>query len=1019
MYENFGWKWTLIAFLSIGAGLAWYFNGLPKGLDLEGGVEIIYTLEREGRNVDQGTTDTVVQILRDRIDNLGIKELSIARLGNQQVVIQVPQATETEVQKIRLQIEKAGKLEFKLISTGLSDIETRQATESVVEQKRRGEWNETAVYDLAVWDPDAEHRTEGKVLLDNATPNGKPLFVDGGLLEDAYRSMDSDGRPAVGFTWNNEGKKRFLELTEKNVGRQLAVVLDGEIRSAPVIRSAIGKRGVIEGGPKGWDEKELNALIITLKGGALPAKPKFAYQKQVGAQLGRNAVQVGFTAMVGALLVVMAFMGWYYGAAGLVADVAMGMNILLILGVMALFEGTLTLPGIAGILLTAGMSVDANILINERVREELARGTALKQAVVAGYGRAFWTIFDSNLTTVLTALVLMWAGTGPIKGFGLTLTIGIVSSMFTSLFVTQVLMGWLVSQGMVTQLRFAEWFKNPSFDFVGRWGRMITLSLVLIGTGWLVFLARGEDKFGIDFTGGTQLHMRLRHAMPKDALRERMESHFRGLGLSPSQYSLDIQQVGDSEGGESSREWLIRTRLVKSAREGARQVSALPSLPPLLGVAYGQDTPPVPAGGEAPVASPAPVGSPGLTADTAPTATPTTPAAPTGGPELAGPAPEAPSQSGGQDFFEAEIRKAFDKDLVEPYPLAAKVEKVADGAVVTVTANVVGLPPQGFSVGAVPDPTAEMLQKALPRILLKLASEQGSRLQEQEKKRVLERLAGSETAPGITVEAVSGVDAGEGVKTFAVKAKVTDVQGDITLAQECIEDALAKAVSDPQAQFMPAFSFPNIDEIGAAVAHNLKQKAFVATFFSLVFICLYVWLRFDFWAGVSAIVALAHDVFALAGFLAILDLVLSKMGSAFDVKFNLVTISAFLTLVGYSINDTIVILDRIREEKSLAKSKTYTAEIVNLALNRTLSRSILTSGTVFLTVLVLFFASFAGLGSIQGLATALVFGTIAGSYSSIFISAPILIAEKRKVWLTLGSVSAFLVGTLVLSYLVV
>ena len=1030
MYDNFGWKWTLIAFLAIGSALGLYFNGLPMGLDLEGGVEIIYSLDGGGKNIDQKTTDTVVQILRDRVDNLGIKELSIARLGNAQVVIQVPQATDAEVQKIRGQIERAGKLEFKLVNANLTGVEREGAIQSVVEAKRRGEWSETSVYDVATYHPDAQGGRPGYELLDNATPNGRPLFVDGGLLEDAYRTLDNDGRAAVGFTWNSEGKKKFLDLTEKNVGRQLAVVLDNEIRSAPSIRSAIGKRGIIEGGQKGWDEKELNSLIITLKGGALPAKPIFAYQKQVGAQLGRSAVQVGFYAMAGSLLAVMLFMAYYYGVSGLVADVAMGLNILLILGVMALFEGTLTLPGIAGILLTAGMSVDANILINERVREELGRGTALKQALVAGYGRAFWTIFDANLTTVLTAVVLMWAGTGPIKGFGLTLTIGIVASMFTSLFVTQVLIGWLVGNGVVTQLKFQEWFKNPAFDFVGRRRQAIALSLALIVAGWLVFLGRGDDKFGIDFTGGTQLNLRLKHGMAKGPLRERIESHFQGLGLKPSDYSLDIQQVGETEGerGELSREWLIRTRLVGSAKVQGREVSALPGLPPLFSAAYAQEPPPPVEGGDpAPVATPAPAG------DAAPPASPTapTPAPPTPAPVASPQVPvEAPGEdlvapaepvSSGQDFFEAHIKRAFAQELVEPYPRPTHVQKLPTGGVeVTVTANLVGLPAKGaFTPGEIPLPTQATLQADLPRILRKLAAEQGSRPQELEKKRILERLAGTEGAPGIRIEPVQGIDAGDQVASFAFTGTAEDVQGDILLVEESIKDALAKAVTDDKAQFMPAFPFPNIDEIGAAVAKNLKQKAFVATFFSLVIICLYIWLRFDFWAGVSAIVALAHDVMALAGFLAILDLILSKTGSAFDVKFSLTTISAFLTLVGYSINDTIVILDRIREEKALAKSKVHTPETVNLALNRTLSRSILTSGTIFLTVLVLFIASFAGLGSIQGLSTALVFGTIAGSYSSLFIAAPVLVTEKRTVMKVLGAVAVFLVGTLLVSYQVV
>ena len=223
-----------------------------------------------------------------------------------------------------------------------------------------------------------------------------------------------------------------------------------------------------------------------------------------------------------------------------------------------------------------------------------------------------------------------------------------------------------------------------------------------------------------------------------------------------------------------------------------------------------------------------------------------------------------------------------------------------------------------------------------------------------------------------------------------------------------MKGALEKA-RDAKLLFTPAFPFPNIDTIGSAVAKNLKSKAIVATFFSVIFICLYVWLRFDFWSGIAAIVAVFHDVLALLGFLSILDFLLGKLGINYDVKFSLTTISAFLTLVGYSINDTIVILDRIREDKRVAKAKTYTKDLINDAINKTLGRTVLTSLTSFLVCSVLFFGSFAGLSAIQGLSVALLFGVAVGTYSSVFIAAPILLADKRKVVITSGIVAVFLI----------
>jgi preprotein translocase SecF subunit len=238
--------------------------------------------------------------------------------------------------------------------------------------------------------------------------------------------------------------------------------------------------------------------------------------------------------------------------------------------------------------------------------------------------------------------------------------------------------------------------------------------------------------------------------------------------------------------------------------------------------------------------------------------------------------------------------------------------------------------------------------------------------------------------------------------------KAEDAEAYVELFKEGLEQAQRHG-----AIFAVAVPFPNVDTVGAAVAKNLSSKAFIATMACVVIICLYVWLRFDLWSGIAAIVAVFHDVLALLAFLAILDAVLDMTGIAFDVKFNLTTISAFLTLVGYSINDTIVILDRIREDKADAKAKDYTPELVNAAINKTLSRTVLTSVTSFLVCFVLFLASFGGLQSIQGLSVALLFGIVVGTYSSMFVAAPILLHDKKKV----ATVLYATIGVLILSLL--
>lgn len=1068
MYENYGWKYVVTAFITALWGLGFWFNDIPLGLDLKGGSEIIYTLDFQGRAPSTEATEDAVRVLRERIDVLGIKELSIRRQGSYDVVVQVPDATPTEVERLKSQIEKAGRLQFMLLASNLSEFETDAEITRITQQKQLGTWQENDRYDVAYWHEQARGGVTGSpALVENYTPSGKALFVDGKLLENAYRALDERGKAAVGFEWDSEGARKFRDLTSANVNRNLAVVLDGQIRSAPSIRSEIGKKGIIEGGDQGWNEAELTNLIVTLKAGALPAKPVFAYRKDVGAQLGQAAVWIGGVATAASLAGIMLFMLWYYGVrAGMVANLAMALNVYLLLGTLAMFGATLTLPGIAGIVLTAAMAVDANILIYERIREESARGAALKQAIQAGYERAFWTIFDANLTTVLTALVLMWAGTGPIKGFGLTLTIGIVVSMFTALFVTQALYGLFVAKGIIHEINFRLLFERLNFDYWRTFPRAAVLSVSLITIGWVVFLARGDAKYGIDFTGGTSLQLVLEEPMEKHDVEKAVNDHFAALD---KQVQVEVQRVGPrlEQGTEQSREWLLRTRLIGSP--APTQVSSLGSpLDALITPAYGQDTPPAgdtaPAGTQTPALEapdqrpadqqpadqPAPVG----------TASPTQPPATTPAAGGSAPAPAAADAKAlaSQEFFADEVRKLFQGKLVEPYPELeggkeyTVSEADAEGRVRgRFLAELVSMPASGFDEAPTPV-TAERLRAELPGVFKAMAAaERGTGPEVELRKQLFTALAGEAGAPGFKVTEVPGqweklaeaeVKREAGALDVPLRTEagaerpLADVRRDVgarrnqpvtfelethavpaphvARAVDALKTGLERA-RDHQVFVAPAVPIPNIDQIGSAVAKNLKSKALVATIFSVLLICLYIWLRFDFWAGVTAVVALAHDVLALLGFMAILDLVLSAAGVNFDVKFSLTTITAFLTLIGFSINDTIVILDRVREEMSLAKSKVYTPEIVNLAINKTLSRTVLTSATVFLCVFVLFVGSFYGLTAIQGFSVALLFGVATGTYSSVFVAAPLLLCDRRKAYMFLGGMGVFLLVTAIVN----
>ena len=270
----------------------------------------------------------------------------------------------------------------------------------------------------------------------------KRVMVSGDSLVDAATTRDQTGQWAVSFRFDSTGARKFGDVTTENVGRPFAIVLDGRVISAPVIREPIvGGNGQITGN---FTVEEANDLSLLLRAGALPAPMKILEERTVGPDLGADSIEAGKIACIIGLAAVIVFMVLYYGLFGLVADLALILNLIIMLGVLSLLQATLTLPGIAGIVLTIGMAVDANVLIFERIREEAKAGRAPFSAMEAGYRRAFTTIIDSNLTTLIAAIILFIIGTGPVKGFAVTLGIGIATSMFTAMLVSRIiLVAWL------------------------------------------------------------------------------------------------------------------------------------------------------------------------------------------------------------------------------------------------------------------------------------------------------------------------------------------------------------------------------------------------------------------------------------------------------------------------------------------------------------------------------------------------------------------------------------------------
>jgi len=386
-------------------------------------------VEKSGlkKETAKDVTDRALEIIRNRIDALGVAEPLIQKAGEDRILIQLPGVKDPE-RAIEI-IGRTALLEFKLVS---DDRE-------LLDKSLSGEVPDGYEIAYLVEKDERGIPREGSPLLLK-----KEAELTGSGLKDAYVGIDNNGLPEVRLEFNRKGAGKFAKITEANIEKRLAIVLDGKVFSAPVIRDRIpGGKAQITGR---FTMQEAKDLAIVLRAGALPAKLSIIQKRIVGPSLGRDSIRKGATsAIFGAILVVL-FMVIYYAASGMIANFALFVNILIILAVLAFFKATLTLPGIAGIALTIGMAVDANVLIFERIREELKIRKMIRSSIDAGYEKALVTIVDSNLTTVIAGFVLFLFGTGPIKGFGLTLTIGILANIFTAVFVTKLIFDLICSR---------------------------------------------------------------------------------------------------------------------------------------------------------------------------------------------------------------------------------------------------------------------------------------------------------------------------------------------------------------------------------------------------------------------------------------------------------------------------------------------------------------------------------------------------------------------------------------------
>ncbi|MCX5692277.1 MAG: protein translocase subunit SecD [Candidatus Omnitrophica bacterium] len=479
MTKNLQWRITIALGVLIFAlvGMLPLKDKINLGLDLQGGMHLLLKVDTSKLPAEEKEDAPLkaLEVIRNRVDEFGVKELSVYRQGVDEIVVQLPGVTDRD--RARELIGKTALLEFKLVEDD-TDLYGKALQGEIPEG-----------YELK----DVEKE---KVLL------RKDTLLTGDTLVNAEVKFDQSrfNEPYVAIEFNAKGASAFSDITGANVGKRLAIVLDGKVHSAPRINERIPSgRASITGR---FTVEEAGDLAIVLRAGTLPAPIYIEEERTIGPLLGRDSINSGIRASIIGLLLVFVFMVIYYFFAGIIASFAMLLNFVIILGTLGWIHTTLTLPGIAGMILTVGMAVDANVLIYERMREEMATGKHMRSVISFGYDKAYSAILDSNITTLIAAALLFQFGTGPIKGFGVTLSIGLMASMFTGIFVTRIIFELLSNNKNFTKIPMLKIFPKTNIDFIGKRWMAYTLSIIVLGVGLGTYLVRGDKMYGIDFTGG-------------------------------------------------------------------------------------------------------------------------------------------------------------------------------------------------------------------------------------------------------------------------------------------------------------------------------------------------------------------------------------------------------------------------------------------------------------------------------------------------------------------------------------
>ena len=1073
-----GWKVGLmLSCLFVSAEMI-VFKWPPRlGVDLKGGVVYMAQISPVAEDENVKPEDLVPR-LKERVDPTNTKEIMIRPYGSDMIEIVIPDVTDAEGDRIWSKVTQQGVMRFQIVargvdesqvSTPLKDLADAQAAAGNLspwvldaKQNRVGRWvgigrkldqfgdlgayryvpsGNAIIRDATtgvILNPPAEalvmeEGNEGVLLTQWAESGNIPglpegqkanlqilmevgnFDVTGDSLANPTQGFDDRNRPAVNFQLKGKGIGFFYKLTSDNINRPLGIVMDDRLLSAPNINSAISNQGQIMGN---FTQSEVEDLVNILKSGRLPAtiKEQWVSKDQVDSNIGQQMQSQGLMAIGASFVCVMIFMLFYYRFSGVVACFALIVNVAMIVALTMLINFPFSLTSLAGLVLTVGMSVDANVLIYERIREELAKGASLRMGIRNGFARATTTIVDANVTTLITAVVLYAIGTEQIRGFAVTLILGILISMFTAIFCARAIFEIAERTRFLRKLGMLQLLSPTRFEFTRFWKMTTIASMLLIAIGLVATYLRYEtrqDLFSYDLKGGTSARIVFEESQKPEDVRKNLKDYFANLNVDGVTFDIDASMVR-ADGYEENRvfrvdtslkPWEVQDESIAKLREERQALVAKRDQ------ANGEERENL--DNEIEQKSAEIVGKTQRPEDY---------------PEFT----EILEEVFKGKLAHYELTVDVDEIKYEPVSLTTEPESTEPESTEPESTEPESTEPESTEPESTEDGDAEKGQSRVEPMgrlqFVNFVPRQDDETQEGETQNddgettetpgdadVSEESAETEDASGPQLvnaetvltftypidqdgvrEAIAAVADDESLSVSADAVVFEDVSPDDSKGtlwrveiKNTNEGDVKLLMSGLVNRFAEKTYFRSIADVGGQIAADAQVQAIAAILASLIGIVVYLWFRFQrVIFGFAAVVALVHDVAIVLGVIALscwLNPVLGTILLVDNFKISLPVIAAFLTIIGYSLNDTIVVFDRIREVKG--KNPKLTEEMLDTSISQTLSRTLLTSITTLIVVGILYFL---GGEAIHAFAFSLVIGVFVGTYSSIFVASPAL-----------------------------